>query len=169
MYSRLSRTKTRAFSDLSVAVPRHRLITTLPTNKQVYVHGNKLSVSRSPEAVYIGTVKDVESLEGFEPNSKFVALLHKTIGKYISHDGLFQSIAATYADNYMAIYDLRAPPVYGRIPEVQDIFGMVRVDGQGQMLDGTYEENTMYRIVTNDGICQFSDYMLKRIKKECEL
>ncbi|KAK9246831.1 hypothetical protein V1506DRAFT_533877 [Lipomyces tetrasporus] len=151
---------------------RTRLFSTLPINDQIYVHEhNQLSVCKSPSAVHIGTATSSPSTLSaatFRPNPAFLPIMHAAVAENIANDQLFVSIAATYPDNYMAIYDLRNPPVYGRIPEVQDILGMVRVDSEGAIVPGTYEKNSMYRLVTNDGVCRFSDYLLAKIREACE-
>ncbi|KAK9366064.1 hypothetical protein V1509DRAFT_649060 [Lipomyces kononenkoae] len=149
-----------------------RLLSTLPMNDQIYIHeSNKLSLSKLPSAVHIGTATTSPSMlteATFRPNPAFLPIMHAAVSENIVNDKLFISIAATYQNNYMAIYDLRNPPVYGRIPEVQDILGMVRVDSEGAIVPGAYEKNSMYRLVTNDGICRFSDYLVGKIRQACE-
>ncbi|KAK9240454.1 hypothetical protein V1525DRAFT_370113 [Lipomyces kononenkoae] len=149
-----------------------RLLSHLATNDQIYIHeSNRLSLSKLPSAVHIGTATTSPSLlteATFRPNPAFLPIMHAAVCQNIANDKLFTSIAATYPNNYMAIYDLRNPPVYGRIPEVQDILGMVRVDSEGTIVPGAYEKNNMYRLVTNDGICRFSDYLVDKIRQACE-
>ncbi len=55
---------------------------------------------------------------------------------------------------YIHVYDERHPPDYGRIPEPEDIFGSLEVDGQGNFVDGhgRYQTSGSYRVVTNDGL-----------------
>jgi len=62
------------------------------------------------------------------------------------------------------VYDLRHPPDFGRIPDPEDIFGSVEVDGRGRFVEetvdpesrnkrrGNYQESGTYRIVTRDGM-----------------
>jgi hypothetical protein len=62
------------------------------------------------------------------------------------------------------VYDLRHPPDFGRIPNPEDIFGSVEVDGRGRFVEetvdprsgkktrGRYQESGTYRIVTRDGM-----------------
>lgn len=59
---------------------------------------------------------------------------------------------------------MRHPPDFGRIPDPEDIFGSVEVDGKGQFVEetvdlangkrrrGNYQESGTYRIVTRDGM-----------------
>ncbi|KAK9475724.1 hypothetical protein V1514DRAFT_322854 [Lipomyces japonicus] len=142
-------------------------------NKQVIIRDSTLSLSKRASALDIGHVQagtDINFLSEstFVANKKFINLMHSILKENIHEDKFFQSLAATYQNNYMAIYDFRSPPVYGRIPEVQDIFGMVRVDSEGEIVPGSYEKNDMYRIVTSDGICQFSDDILHKLRAACE-
>ena len=55
---------------------------------------------------------------------------------------------------YIHVYDYRHPPDYGRIPEPEDIFGSLEVDGKGDFVDGhgRYQDSGTYRVVTNDGM-----------------
>ncbi len=66
---------------------------------------------------------------------------------------------------YIHVYDLRHPPDFGRIPEPEDIFGSLEVDGEGNFVDGhgRYQKSGSYRIVTNDGILELSDFLREKL------
>lgn len=55
---------------------------------------------------------------------------------------------------YIHVYDERHPPDYGRIPDPEDIFGSLEVDGAGNFVDGhgRYQSSGSYRVVTRDGL-----------------
>lgn len=53
---------------------------------------------------------------------------------------------------YVHVFDTRNPPAFGRIPDPEDIFGSVLVDGNGQIQQEGYEECSSYRLVTNEGM-----------------
>ena len=55
---------------------------------------------------------------------------------------------------YIHVYDERHPPDFGRIPDPEDIFGSLEVDGAGNFVDGhgRYQRSGSYRIVTRDGL-----------------
>ena len=55
---------------------------------------------------------------------------------------------------YIHIYDERHPPDFGRIPDPEDIFGSLEVDGRGQFVNGhgRYQRSGSYRIITRDGL-----------------
>ncbi|KAL6712762.1 hypothetical protein ACLMJK_009700 [Lecanora helva] len=55
---------------------------------------------------------------------------------------------------YIHVYDERHPPDYGRIPDPEDIFGSLEVDGAGNFVDGhgRYQRSGSYRILTRDGL-----------------
>ncbi|KAL8818963.1 MAG: hypothetical protein Q9223_002504 [Gallowayella weberi] len=55
---------------------------------------------------------------------------------------------------HIHVYDYRHPPDYGRIPDPEDIFGSLEVDGQGMFVDGhgRYQASGTYRICTRDGM-----------------
>ncbi|KAL8904122.1 MAG: hypothetical protein Q9207_003473 [Kuettlingeria erythrocarpa] len=48
---------------------------------------------------------------------------------------------------YIHVYDYRHPPDYGRIPDPEDIFGSLEVDGAGNFVDGhgKYQTSGTYR------------------------
>ncbi|KAK9471734.1 uncharacterized protein V1510DRAFT_419470 [Dipodascopsis tothii] len=148
-------------------------LTTVPSNPQLFLHRDLISLSRQPAALAVGRLRsghtvDELSERTFEPNPAFLPLVHATLAAHVAQDRFWVSLAVPYPDNYMPIYDLRAPPVHGRIPDVEDIFGMVRVDGAGAIVPGSYERNTMYRPVSPAGLCQFSEDMLPLVRRACE-
>lgn len=55
---------------------------------------------------------------------------------------------------YIHVYDERHPPDFGRIPDPEDIFGSLEVDGEGKFVDGhgRYQISGSYRVVTRDGL-----------------
>ncbi|KAM0795172.1 hypothetical protein BDR22DRAFT_620808 [Usnea florida] len=55
---------------------------------------------------------------------------------------------------YIHVYDERHPPDFGRIPDPEDIFGSLEVDGEGKFVDGhgRYQNSGSYRVVTRDGL-----------------
>ncbi|KAH8153721.1 uncharacterized protein LAJ45_02534 [Morchella importuna] len=71
---------------------------------------------------------------------------------------------------YIHVFDTRNPPAFGRIPDPEDIFGSVLVDGNGQIQQEGYEECGSYRLVTNEGILGLSDYLrgklIEKLKDE---
>ena len=70
------------------------------------------------------------------------------------------------------MYDNRRPPDFGRIPDPEDIFGSLEVDGSGRFVDGhgRYQASGTYRVVTRDGILGLSDFLrtklVERLKVE---
>lgn len=68
--------------------------------------------------------------------------------------------------------DQRRIPDFGRIPDPEDIFGSVEVDGNGEFVDGhgKYEQSGTYRMCTNDGILGLTDFLrgklVERLKME---
>ena len=63
------------------------------------------------------------------------------------------------------MYDERHPPDFGRIPEPEDIFGSLEVDGEGRFVDGhgRYQSSGTYRIVTNDGILGLTAFLRQKL------
>ncbi|KAI4159545.1 MAG: hypothetical protein L6R39_000326 [Caloplaca ligustica] len=55
---------------------------------------------------------------------------------------------------HIHVYDYRHPPDYGRIPDPEDIFGSLEVDGAGNFVDGhgNYQTSGTYRLCTRDGM-----------------
>ncbi|ANB14757.1 hypothetical protein AWJ20_2364 [Sugiyamaella lignohabitans] len=161
--------------------------------------GVRLSLSKKPNAVYIGTIpnsavasfrqafeaekeaKDDQDDREMHPSQlldpgefsshqKFLDIAHKTIGEHIQNCPVFSQLAAAEQGEkslFFHIYDLRRPPPHGRIPEVEDIVGTVRLES-GKIVPNSYEPNAMYRSVTPYGIFTVSDYLNSKIVSECE-
>lgn len=55
---------------------------------------------------------------------------------------------------HIHVYDYRHPPDFGRIPDPEDIFGSLELDGEGNFVDGhgNYQISGTYRICTRDGM-----------------
>ncbi|KIW11417.1 hypothetical protein PV08_10717 [Exophiala spinifera] len=72
---------------------------------------------------------------------------------------------------WVHVYDQRRVPDFGRIPDPEDIFGSIEVDGNGEFVDGhgRYEPSGTYRVVTNDGILGLSDFMRERLMQRLKL
>jgi hypothetical protein len=69
------------------------------------------------------------------------------------------------------VADQRRIPDFGRIPDPEDIFGSVEVDGQGKFVDGHggYQPSGTYRICTNDGILGLTDFMRQKLVERLKL
>ncbi|KAK5205410.1 hypothetical protein LTR20_002028 [Exophiala xenobiotica] len=72
---------------------------------------------------------------------------------------------------FVHVYDQRGVPDFGRIPDPENIFGSIEVDGKGQFVDGhgRYEASGTYRICTNDGILGLSDFMRQKLVERLKL
>lgn len=71
---------------------------------------------------------------------------------------------------FIHISDTRAPVEWARIADPEDIFGSVRVEGDGSVVEGSYDEGGMYRVCTTQGVLGLSDYLrgkvVERLKEE---
>lgn len=124
---------------------------------------------RGPE---VGTVRDPAAVEeaevslapaGFTASPTFLLHLHERLGVNVYSDFPFMAEAQAQPGCFMPIFDFRAPPPYGRIPEVDNVFGYVLVGNDGVMVPGLYEPNAMYRVVNSDGVIMLSDHMQEKI------
>lgn len=124
---------------------------------------------RGPE---VGTVLDHAATEeaeaslapaGFTANPDFLPHLHARLEANVYADFPFMAEAQAQPGCFMPIFDFRAPPPYGRIPEVDNVFGYVLVGNDGVMVPGLYEPNAMYRVVNSDGVIMLSDHMQEKI------
>lgn len=67
------------------------------------------------------------------------------------------------------MYDMRAVPSFGRISEVEDIFGSLRVDEEGRLVEGSWEPNGMYRLVTGmGGVMRLSEFLRGKVREGVE-
>ncbi|KAL8768175.1 MAG: hypothetical protein Q9203_006358 [Teloschistes exilis] len=66
---------------------------------------------------------------------------------------------------HIHVYDYRHPPDFGRIPDPEDIFGSLELDGEGNFVDGhgNYQSSGTYRICTRDGILGLSPFLRQRL------
>lgn len=141
-------------------------------NDQIYIHegGNKgvytFNLSENPQALPIGYCDNIKNINpnNFYVNEKFVEVLHDTISNQIQDDFTFIMEAGANANLYMPIYDFREVPRYGRIPEVDNIYGYVMVTEQGKIVPGSYQSNNLYRICNGAGLIKLSDYLLEQLQ-----
>lgn len=142
-------------------------------NKQIVLHPTGshtvASLSTNPSALSLGwsSSKDIQP-STFEPNGKFLILLHEIISKRIQEDFSFIVEAGANALTYMPIYDFREVPRYGRTPEVDNIFGYVLVDSSGKIVEGSYEKNDLYRLCNGAGLVKLSDFLYETMKEATE-
>lgn len=143
-------------------------------NDQIKIHELapnffKLSFSEDAKAMAIGfsNSKNITP-HNFQVNSPFLNQLHELIAKKIDNDFSFIIEAGTNANSYMPIYDFREIPKYARIPQVDNVFGYVMVDGNGKMIPNTYESNNLYRLCNGKGLIKLSDFLYDEIKEVVE-
>jgi hypothetical protein len=144
-----------------------------------------ISLSKDPKAVPVGTLKEsMKSLTSprreypsfrpvrpsqFESDPNFSPLLWKVLENHVHECSMFQSFGKAEAKSttFFSVYDFRNPPTYGRIPDVEDIFGTVRLDASG-IVKNSFERNTMYRPATTTGFIQLTDHLHEKLRSACE-
>jgi hypothetical protein len=111
----------------------------------------------------------IDNPSQFELNPEFMKIVHKIIGENITNEKLFGPIINVNKDANMfySIYDLRAPPAYGRIPEVEDTLGMVEIRN-GSIVAGSYDPNSMYRPVSSYGFITLPDGITDLVRDALE-
>lgn len=114
--------------------------------QQIHLHGNKISFNKSANGLAIGQFNGEVVKDNFVPNPQFLPKLHDIIRENVYDDFAFIMEAGVNANSYMPIYDFRDIPKYGRIPEIENVFGYLQVSGEGKMIPGTYQENGMYQV-----------------------
>lgn len=156
-------------------LPSFRSLSRYQKNDQIYLHdldSNKWKVSLSPNenSLPIGYSKSIDKIEPeiFDPNPAFLQLLHKQIEGHIQDDFSFIIEAGANSNSFMPIYDFREIPRYGRIPEIDNIFGYVQVNENGKIVPGTYELNNMYRLCNGVGPIKLSDFLYENLRAKCE-
>ncbi|ODV90365.1 hypothetical protein CANCADRAFT_15512, partial [Tortispora caseinolytica NRRL Y-17796] len=141
---------------------------------RVFVHKlgdlHKISFSKNPKAIGLGVCRDLENVSRtFNEDPMFIRLLQTTLGTEIYNDEHFAGLASSEnQEMFMQIYDLRAAPPSMRIPSVDDTLGTVRISSAGEIVPGSYESNRFYRILTNDGFPQLTEYLHKMLVERCE-
>ncbi|SGZ52357.1 CIC11C00000001166 [Sungouiella intermedia] len=147
-----------------------RAYTIYSKNDQIYLHdvNGKIaaSFSKDPKDMVIGYLNSkTMNPEQFQPNKGFLKLLNSNIHDKVTEDFTFIMEAGANADTYMPIYDFREIPRFGRTPEVDSIFGYVRVSSDGKIIPKSYEPNEMYRLCNGAGLVKLSNYMLEQIQE----
>lgn len=151
-----------------------RTFSKYPRNDQIFIHkiGSSYAVNLSPDpkATPLGFSSSSEiSHETFKSNPEFLDLLNKRIKESIQKDFTFIMEAGVNANAFMPIYDLREIPNYARVPEVDNIFGYVLVDGEGKIVPGSYESNQLYRLCNATGLVRLTDHLLEEMRRATEL
>lgn len=164
---RLSRNLIRAAPKWQLA---SRNYITYSKNDQIFLHdttgGVLASFSENPKDLHIGTSETNKiDPEKFKSNKEFLNLLHKNIQDKIDQDFTYIMEAGVNADAYMPIYDFREVPRFGRTPEVDSIFGYVRVSSDGKIVPNSYEPNEMYRLCNGAGLVKLSSFLLEQIRE----
>ncbi|KAI5805783.1 hypothetical protein EDC01DRAFT_264154 [Geopyxis carbonaria] len=167
-----------------------RSLSTLPGNDHVYIHptGTTYTLSLLPTTpvnptTALGTCTSASSLSGFQENPAFYPVLQATMAAHAAADPYVQQEAIAFASQsgvsidraahtrrgakraekpggWIHVCDLRNTPAFGRIAEPQDIFGSLMVDGQGNVLQGSYSPNNTYRLRTEqEGVMRLSEYL----------
>lgn len=135
----------------------------------------------------------------FTENPQFLNLilqpvLEKNIHQCLEYNRLAEA-ELFYGGQTLHIFDLRAPPPYGRIPDVQDILGTVRLQKQEYkeknddkndtsenlhpgdassiykippIVPNSFEYNPMYRLLTRNGFLHVSPYLNSQLIKACK-
>lgn len=107
----------------------------------------------------------------------FIKLLAQVGAESFHQADVYKSIAEGEVfreGTTLHIYDLRDPPPYGRIPLVQDIVGMVRIQspdadkGVGPIIAKSFEYNPMYRPLSMNGFINVGDFVNDKLRKACE-
>ncbi|RPB21272.1 hypothetical protein L211DRAFT_840872 [Terfezia boudieri ATCC MYA-4762] len=144
-----------------------------PTNRSSHLL-TLLPTTPPTPSLSLGTTSTLPpSLSTFTPNPKFLPLLQRTLSQHAQHDPSILSSAAAFAASslqslwsrdrrakptggWVHVTDERSPPEWGRIGDVEDIFGSIAVDGTGRVLPkeegGGYEPCLGYRIWTRNGM-----------------
>lgn len=164
----------RILTKLSLPVSSLRTIRrsyiTYSKNDQIFLHdtpgGVLASLSQDPKDMAIGTSETNKiDPEKFRPNKEFLELLHGSIHDKIDQDFTYIMEAGVNADSYMPIYDFREVPRFGRTPEVDSIFGYVRVSSDGKIIPKSYEANEMYRLCNGAGLVKLSNFLLEQLRE----
>ncbi|KAF8330754.1 uncharacterized protein EI90DRAFT_3059184 [Cantharellus anzutake] len=97
-------------------------------------------------------------LHDFQPNSKFLDILHDSIKVSLERDTdeTIRAEAQQRGSGWMHVIDSRNVPALNRTGDADDIIGTVRVE-DGKVIPSTYERMPSYRICTSDGLTTLSD------------
>lgn len=130
--------------------------------KQAFIPGFSLEPNPREEPEIL-----IPKPDDFRENPEFWRSAGQIIRDTIHKDPFYcDLVAAETRTPYFHIYDQRLPPVFGRIPEVEDILGTVELDSKAEftkIVPGSFEQNSMYRPVTKYGAMLVSPFMFKAL------
>lgn len=108
--------------------------------------------------------------DDFNENPEFWRRAGHIIRDLIHEDPSYSDlVAAETRTQYFHIYDQRLPPLFGRIPEVEDILGTVELELElefTKIVPGSFEPNSMYRPVTQYGAMLVSPFMFEALSQQ---
>lgn len=137
----------------------------------------KVSFSKDPSCLEIGTVKNFNVHRGqedsfkiaranFSPNNDFTHLLHDVFNEKVYDDITYQLDALNFISSYLPLGDFKVILKFmNQRPDVENTIGYVHVDESGAMIKGSYQSNDIYELCNCDGVIALSDYMLEQIRK----
>jgi len=162
------------------SISSRRTLITYSKQNQLYIHPksnnlNSISFSSNPESLAIGQFEsstpdkaEITTKNFKGENKQFISKLHDVIKANIAQDFTYNVESKDYSGQHMPIYDLRKTPNYQRQPDVEDIFGFVRVSEDGTVDGGSYESNGLYKVVSVDGVITLSDYIHEKLVDELD-
>lgn len=104
----------------------------------------------------------------FEENPDFWPVASEILRQHVHLDEAYGDlVAAETRTRYFHIYDFRLPPMFGRIPEVEDILGTVELDIQPRettIIPMSFQPNAMYRPLTRYGAMLLAPYSHEMIR-----
>lgn len=111
--------------------------------------------------------------QDFQINPVFSRILQSIVAKNIHKSEIYTGLAEGerfQGGSTFHVYDMRDPPPYGRIPEVQDIVGTVRLEEEGKevIVPDSFEFNPMYRVLSMYGFVNLGDELNMKLRKACE-
>lgn len=146
----------------------HRTFASAPRRVgQVFLHPrgknefqlSLLDKASTNPAIPLGSSTSAEpNVDTVIQNSQFVPLLHRILQPIVHLDPDTQHTASAIGSGYIHVVDQRAEVIYGRIPEVEDIIMSVRAE-DGKLLENSAEGSPSYRVWTNNGGIQLSEFL----------
>ncbi|EIN06819.1 hypothetical protein PUNSTDRAFT_72844 [Punctularia strigosozonata HHB-11173 SS5] len=115
--------------------------------------------------------EDEAGLNDFRENPRFREVLHEVIreGLIEGCDDIQINGALQIREGWMHIHalDERNPPPLGRIGDMDDIIGSVRVE-DSRIIPDTYQPMPSYRICTADGVTQLTEGLATKLNRVLE-
>jgi len=126
----------------------------------------KISLWPIQSSRYLGIsqISNPFSPSNFSANPGFLPFVYQIYSLHAHLDANLRALATYRKEGWLNIGDERNPAFWGRTPEIEDLLGCVLVR-DGRIVEGSFREGGMFRIITTKGPVKFNEWIAKRLEE----